>query len=68
MKPPLTKRSVRILLLTLMGLAAGFLLTACPDTEGSCGRSCAQDCGGYCEKASGHSGQHECNFCHWHWY
>lgn len=69
MKPPMTKRSVRILLAALLGLAlAGFLLTACTGTEGSCGRSCAQDCGGSCGKASGHSGMHECDFCGWHWY
>ena len=69
MRPPMTKRSVRIFLAVLLGLAtAGILLTACTGTEGSCGRSCAQDCGGSCGKASGHSGMHECDFCGWHWY
>ena len=69
MKPRMNMRSARILLAALLGLVlAGFALTSCTGTEGSCGRSCAQDCGGYCEKSSGHSGQHECNFCHWHWY
>ena len=69
MRPPMTKRSVRIFLAALLGLAtAGILLTSCIGSEGSCGRSCAQDCGGSCAKASGHSGQHECDFCGWHWY
>lgn len=69
MKPRMTKRSVRILLAALLGLMlAGFVLTACTGTEsGACGRTCPQ-CEGYCEKTSGHSGQHVCNFCGWHWY
>ena len=67
MKPPMIKRSVRIFLAALLGLVlASFLLTSCTE-EGACGRTCPQ-CEGNCEKSSGHSGQHECNFCGWHWY
>ncbi|HRT05233.1 MAG TPA: hypothetical protein P5204_06005 [Kiritimatiellia bacterium] len=68
MKPQMTKRSVRIFLAVLLGLVlAGFALTACTGTEGSCTRACPQ-CEYSCGKASGHSGQHECGFCGWHWY
>ena len=67
MKLPLAKRSARIFFVILIGLAASFLLTACPATEGSCTHSCPQ-CGEHCNKTSGHSGQHECGFCGWHWY
>ena len=68
MKLPMTRRSVRIFLAALLGLVlAGLLLTACTGTDGSCTRNCPQ-CDGECEKASGHSGQHECEFCGWHWY
>lgn len=67
MKRPMTTRSVRIFLAALLGLVlAGILLTSCT-SEGSCGRTCPH-CEGYCEKSSGHSGTHECNFCSWNWY
>lgn len=67
MKHPSTKRSMKIFLAALLGLAfAGILLTSCVG-EGTCSRTCPQ-CEGNCEKTSGHSSQHECNFCGWHWY
>lgn len=68
MKLRMTKRSLRIVLAALLGLMlAGFLLTACTETLGSCTHHCPQ-CEGDCSKSSGHSGQHECSFCGWHWY
>ncbi len=67
MKPRMTKHSLRIFPAALLGLVlAGLWLTACTGTEGSCTANCPQ-CEGDCEKASGHSGRHECEFCGWTW-
>lgn len=69
MKPRMTKRSLRFFLAALLGLVlAGLCLTACDPESGNCGRNCIHDCGGSCDKTSGHSGQHHCDFCGWHWY
>lgn len=66
MKPRMTMRSLRMILGVLLGLVCAGLLTSCVG-EGDCSANCPQ-CEGDCNKTSGHSDRHECEFCGWTWH